>query len=177
MDRIPTPVFLGFPCGSAGKESTCNAGDLGSIPGLGKSAGEGKVYPFQYSGLENSMNSIVHGVARSWTWLSDFNFHFPHFHCENRASQVALAVKNLPANAGDVRRRFYPWVWKVHWRREWQPTPVFLPGESQGQRSLVGFKSMGSQRVGYDWSNLAHRLWECYLFMNRERLKYYCILF
>jgi len=46
---------LGFPCGSASKESTCNAGDLGSIPGLGRSLGEGKGYPLHYSGLENSM--------------------------------------------------------------------------------------------------------------------------
>ena len=51
-----------FPYGSAGKESTCNAGDLGSIPGLGRSPGEGKGYPLQYSGLENSMDCIVHGV-------------------------------------------------------------------------------------------------------------------
>ena len=54
-DRLLTPLFLGFPCGSAGKESGHNAGDLGSIPGLGRSPGEGKSYPFQYSGLENSM--------------------------------------------------------------------------------------------------------------------------
>ena len=57
--------MLGFPCGSAGKESTCNVGDLGSIPGLGRSPGEGKGYPRQYSGLENSMECIVHGVAES----------------------------------------------------------------------------------------------------------------
>ena len=73
-DRLPTPVFLGFPCDSAGKESTCNAGDLGSIPGLGRSPGEGKGYPHQDSGLENSMYCIVHGVAKTWTWLSDFHF-------------------------------------------------------------------------------------------------------
>ena len=45
-DRLPIPVFLDFPCGSAGKESTCNVGDLGSVPGLGRSSGEGKGYPF-----------------------------------------------------------------------------------------------------------------------------------
>ena len=50
--RLPTPVFLGFPGGSAGKEPTCNAGDLGLIPGLGRSPGEGSGYPLQYSGLE-----------------------------------------------------------------------------------------------------------------------------
>ena len=57
--------WMGFPCGSAGKESTCNAGDLCSITGLGRSPGEGKGYPLQYSGLENSMDSIIHGVANS----------------------------------------------------------------------------------------------------------------
>ena len=56
---------------SPGKESTCNAGDLGLIPGLGKSPGEGNGYPFQYSGLENSMDRIVHGVAKSRTQLSE----------------------------------------------------------------------------------------------------------
>jgi len=57
----------GFPGGSAGKESACNAGDLGLVPGLGRSPGEGIGYPLQYSGLENSMDCIVHGVAKSWT--------------------------------------------------------------------------------------------------------------
>ena len=74
-DRLPTPVFLGFPCGSAGKESTGDAGDLGSIPGLGRSPGEGKGYPLQCSGLENSMGSIVRGVAESRTQLRDLHFH------------------------------------------------------------------------------------------------------
>ena len=73
-DRLPTPVFFGFPCGSDGKESACNVGDLGAIPGLGRSPGEGKGYPLQYSGLENSMDSIVPGVAKSWTRLNDFHF-------------------------------------------------------------------------------------------------------
>ena len=66
--------FLGFPCGSVGKESTCNAGDLGSIPGLGRSPGEGKGYPLQYSGLENSVYYTVHGVTKSQTRLSNFHF-------------------------------------------------------------------------------------------------------
>ena len=55
-DRLPTPVCLGFPCGSEGKESPCNTGDLGSIPGSERYPGEGKGYPLQYSGLENSMD-------------------------------------------------------------------------------------------------------------------------
>ena len=63
------------PCGSAGKESVCNAGDLGLIPGLRRSLGEGKGYPLQYSGLENSMDYIVHGIAKSQTRLSNFHFH------------------------------------------------------------------------------------------------------
>ena len=75
-DGLSTPVFLGFPGGSAGKESTCNVGDLGSIPGLGRSPGEGKGYPLQYSGLKNSRDCVVHGVAKSQTQLSDFHFHF-----------------------------------------------------------------------------------------------------
>ena len=66
-DRLPTPVFLDFPGDSAGKESACNEGDLGSTPGLGRSPGEGNGYPLQYSGLENSMDCIVHGVAGSDT--------------------------------------------------------------------------------------------------------------
>ena len=66
-------AFLGFPGGSASKESACNAGDLGSIPGLGRAAGEENSYPLQYSGLENSKECIVHGVTKSQTRLSDFH--------------------------------------------------------------------------------------------------------
>ena len=59
--------------GSAGKESACSVGDLRSIHGVGRSPGEGKGYPLQYSGLENSMDCVVHGVAKSQTLLSDFH--------------------------------------------------------------------------------------------------------
>ena len=76
QDRLPSPVFLGFPCGSAGKEFACNVGELGSIPGLGRSPGEGKGYPLQYSGLGNFIDCIVHGVAKGQTGLSNFHFHF-----------------------------------------------------------------------------------------------------
>ena len=65
----------GFPGGSAGKECASNLGDLGSIHGL-RSPGEGNGYSLQYSGLENSLDCIVHGVTKSWTRLSDFHFHF-----------------------------------------------------------------------------------------------------
>ena len=67
-----TPLLLVFPCGPAGKESACNAGDLGSIPGMERSPGEGKGYTLQYSGLENPMDCVVHGVTKSRAPLSDF---------------------------------------------------------------------------------------------------------
>ena len=66
-DRLPTPVFFGFPGGSHGEKSSRNIRDLGSIPQLGRFPGEGKGNPLQYSGLD--------GVAKSWTRLSDFHFH------------------------------------------------------------------------------------------------------
>ena len=74
-DRLPTPVFLSFPSGSDGKEYACNAGDLGSTPGLRRSPGGGHGNPLQYSGLENPMDrgwrATVHGVTKSQTGLSD----------------------------------------------------------------------------------------------------------
>ena len=75
-DRLPTPVFLGFSGGLAGKESACNVGDLGSNPGLGKSPEKRKVYLLQYSCLENSMDrgawqATAHVVTKSWTRLID----------------------------------------------------------------------------------------------------------
>ena len=71
--------------GSAGKESACNAGDLGLIPGLGRSPGEGKGYPFQYSGLENSMDCVVHGVGHDW---ATFTFFFTFHKCIYRSRYV-----------------------------------------------------------------------------------------
>ena len=97
-DRLPTPVFLGFPCGSAGKESACNAGDLGSIPVLGRSPGEGKDYPLQYSGLENSMDCIVHGVAKSQRRLS-----------------VLCSLRCVLSVTGPVGRSFVSVSLRPHW--------------------------------------------------------------
>ena len=108
-ERRLTPVFLGFPGGSAGKQSACNAGDLGSIPGLGRSPGEGKGYPHQCSDLANSMACDASGGKE------------PACQCRSRK-----------------RGAFDPWVGKTPWRRAWQQTPVFLPGEFHAQRSLVG---------------------------------------
>ena len=67
---------MSFPDSSVGIESACDAGDPRSIPGVGRYPGEGIGYPLQYSGLENAMDRIVYGVAKSWTQLSDFCFHF-----------------------------------------------------------------------------------------------------
>ena len=73
-DYYNTSLGVAFSGGSADKESAYNAEDLGLIPGLGRSPGEGNGYPLQYSGLENSMDCIIHGVAKSWAKLSDFYF-------------------------------------------------------------------------------------------------------
>jgi len=65
------------------------------------------------------------------------------------ASQMVQVVKNLPASAGDVKRcRLDPWVGKIPWSGKRQPTPVFLPGESHGQRSLVGYSPWGHKESG-----------------------------
>ena len=72
-EQYSSSSILELPCGSACKESACNVGDLGWIPGLGRFPGEGKGYPLQYSGLVNSMDYTVHGVAKSRTQMSDFH--------------------------------------------------------------------------------------------------------
>ena len=71
LEQIHTYTHAGLPGGSAGKESTRNVGDLGSIPGLGRSPGEWKGYPVQYSGLDDSMDCIVHEVAKSRTHTTE----------------------------------------------------------------------------------------------------------
>ena len=107
--KIPKVIYIigGFPGSLAGKESACNAGDPGLIPGSRSSPGEGIDYPLQYS------------------W----------------ASLVAQLVKNQPA-------MWETWVRSLGWEdsleeRAWQPTPVFLPKNPQGQRSLMGCTSWG----------------------------------
>ena len=87
--ELDTTERLNWTSGSAGKESTCSAEDLGLIPGLGRSPGEGKGHPLQYSGLENSMDCIVRGVAKSRTWLSNF-----HFWTASRSNQSILKEIN-----------------------------------------------------------------------------------
>ena len=73
---LPIAFSSGFPCSSAGKESACSVGDLGFIPGLGRSLGEGKGYPLQYSGLENSMDCISMGSQRvGYEWVTSTYTH------------------------------------------------------------------------------------------------------
>ena len=81
-------MFLGFPCGSTGKELACNVGDMRLIPELGRSPGEENGYALQYSGLENSMDSIFHGVAKSGTRLSNFHLTQPDL----RFRRITLAT-------------------------------------------------------------------------------------
>ena len=151
-------MLLGFPCDSAGKESACNAGDLGSISGLERSPGEGKGYPLQYSSLENSMDCMVHGVTESRTQLSHFHFHFLW------ASLVTQRVKHLPA-------MWETWVWSLGqedplekemathysilaWRIPWMEEPG-------------GLQSTGSQRVGNNWElhslNIYSKVWKLWV--------------
>ena len=103
----------------AGEESFCSGGDPGSIPGSGRSPGEGIGYPLQYS-------------------------------C---ASLLAQMVKNPPAM---WETWVDPWVGKIPWRGAWQPTLVFLPGESP-RTEEPGSPCMGSKRVGHDWATIHTR--------------------
>ena len=116
---------MGFPDSSVGKESACDAGDPGSIPGLGRSTGEGIGYPLQYSGLENSMDCIVHGVEKSWTQLSDFHFQTSEF--------VVICYSNNGIPEKAMATHSSTLAWKIPWAEE----PGRLP-------------SMGSHRVGHD---------------------------
>ena len=101
-------------CGSTGKESACNAGDLGSIPGSGRSAGEEKGYPLQHSGLENSK-----GMAKSQTRLSDFHFHFMYgceswtikkAECQRIGAFELWCWRRLLRVPGTARRSNQPWI-------------------------------------------------------------------
>ena len=82
----PRGLWLGFPCGSADKQSACNVGDLGSIPGLGRSPGEGKGYPLQHSVLETSMDCTVLRVSKSRHDWATFIFTIEAILCKNRVS-------------------------------------------------------------------------------------------
>ena len=125
---------LGFPAGSDGKESTCNAGDLGLISGWGRSPGEGKGNPLQYSCLENSVDreawwAIVHGVAELDTTERPTLTIPPTYSSMFPVQVDECKVLGVIRNGG--------------WRRQWHPTLVLLPGKPHRQRSLVGCSPWG----------------------------------
>ena len=91
---------MAFTCGSDSKESTCNAEDLGLIPSLGRSPAERNGYPIRYSGLENSKDCVVHGVAKSQTRLSDFHFQLSctMLQTSSHISSGTLSTRSNPLN-------------------------------------------------------------------------------
>ena len=125
-------------------------------------AGEGNGTPLQYSCLENPMDggawwAAVHGVTKSWARLSDFTFTF-HVHAweKEMATHSSILAWRIPGTeepgglqSMGSQRVGHNWATSLslftfmHWRRKWQPTPVFLPGESQGRGSLVGCRLWG----------------------------------
>ena len=124
-DRLPTPLFLGFPGGSDGKESACNVGDLDSIPWLGRSPGEGKSCPFQYAVWR--IPCIVHGVAKSRIQLSDFHFLFfqisswIQFHLFLDSVQLKLCM--------DMNIAWSKWLQPLSWGKlDWNGWCVFSMG-------------------------------------------------
>ena len=115
FNASPLSMMLGFP----GKESTCKAGDPSSIPGLGRSTGEGIGYPLQYSFFFSPLR---------YSW----------------ASLVAQMVKNLPSVSETWVQSL---AWEDPWRRRWLPIPVFWPREFHGQRSLAGYRPGGPKEL------------------------------
>ena len=95
--------------------------------------------------------AAVHGVAKSQTWLIDWTEQRSNIEIhiwQALASQLTLMVQNPPVSAGDVKRHgFNPWVRKILWKRKWQPTSVFLPGKSHGQRNLAGYSPWGRKQL------------------------------
>ena len=122
----------GFPGELSGKESACNAGDLGSIPGSERSPREGNGTPLQYSCLENP-----HGQRG----LADYS---PWGRKElDMTEQLSRWLSGKESTCQCRRHGFDPWFKKTPWSRKWQPRPVFLPGKSHGQRSLMAYSSWG----------------------------------
>ena len=123
---IHLPLDRGFPWSSDGKESACNVGDLGSISGFRRSPGEGKGYPYQYSGLENFMDCIVHGVTNSWTQLRDFHFIrifvlSPSFYCSLHNKQQANKSRWV------IGTRNSDFIWKASRLRRFWTQKTILP--------------------------------------------------
>ena len=142
-DKLPTSV--GFP-GSAGKESACSVGDLGLIPGLGRSPGKGRGYPLQYSGLENSMDYIFHGVAKSRSQLSDFHFqirsYIPHFY-------VSLDWTSAPACDTHTATQHRPNPVLSTMRRQWDsPETKYLQ-----RTDIQSTQAMGQLELELNWES------------------------
>ena len=84
-------------------------------------------------------------------------------YCSFSVCNVSFSFDNFQDYLFITRPGFYPWVWKIPWRRKWQPTPVFLPGKSYGQRSLVGYSPWG-RTFGHDWATCIY----IYIYMNGQ---------
>ena len=155
-----TPMY--FPCGSAGVESACNVGDLGSILGLGRSLGEGKGYPLQHSGLENSMNCIVRGVAKSWTRLSDFYIYIytDGSHILFSVSLFLLTDVHTQLLIGSfwlmihnhIQLKVLNYIYQQH------PSPTFSLLRSLTQRMTFLLSNHLSPKLSYCF-HLLHSLW------------------
>ena len=175
MNLSKLQELLSFLHSSVGKSSACNAGDPGLIPGSGRSPGEGNGNSLQYSCLENPMDrgawqAKVHGIIRVGhdlatkpppPWLAVGNgqrslaCYSPHGPKELDTNEQLNCTelrwpsgKECACQWRRCRLGFNPWVWKIPCRRAWQPTLIFLPGESHGQRSLVGYSPWGCKESG-----------------------------
>ena len=147
---ISLALFLGFPYSSAGKESTCNAWDPGSIPGSGSSPGEGIDYPLQYSWASLVAQMVKNPLARQETWVRSLGWKDPlEESMANRSSLVAQTVKNLPTmqetqvwslgQEDPLEKGMTTHSSILAWRIPWTEAPGRL-------------QSTGSPRVGHDWA-------------------------
>ena len=161
---------MGFSCGSAGKESACNAGDLGLISGLGRSPGEGNGYPIQYSCLENPMDRgawwvTVHGVTRvrhdlvtkatnldlrtlkptgNWCLVrTNLGVDACYSFSDSFLSPTGVFLFPFIYFLIYVFISLFMYLFVLFRRRQWHPTPVLLPGKSHGQKSLAGYHPWG----------------------------------
>ena len=137
-----TPSILGSPCGSTGKESACNVGDLGSIPGLGRSPGEGRGYPLQYSGLENSMDLYSPSEKAMGTHSSTLAWKIPWTEEPGRLQSM-----------GSLRARLSDFTFTFHFHaleKEMATPSSILAWRIPGTEEPSGLPSMGSHRVGHD---------------------------
>ena len=148
------------PCGLAGKDSACSTGDLGSICGLGRPLEKGNEHTLQCSGLENSMDWIVHGVAKSQARLTDFHIRF-------LLISNAFSISCICALLGGEDLL----------EKEMATTPVFLPRKSHGRRSLVGYSLWGHKES--DTTELLSSSCNCWLWYHIcvQLISYLCYMF